>query len=219
MPYEAPPTFTDGDVLSASNLNVISRDIEYFHGLISGVNFPFYALLGTDEVDKEDQAYYCWHAGSILSYKFNTVYNSLSGDTDSVVCFYVDWGDAATKPHLIYAGTTGILHEGTVNLYDPSSWPLYVGDWATSTVYSEDSSPNWGRADGDGEIVNVPGTGFFKCETGHTSGVFATDLAAGYWTAINNPTAGSAYWISLEMKWDTAIDGRDWVLHYFYETA
>ena len=39
--WVAPPTFVDTNVLSAAQLNVISDDLVYLHGLSSTVNIPF----------------------------------------------------------------------------------------------------------------------------------------------------------------------------------
>lgn len=41
MSYTAPPTFVDDQILSAAQLNILARDIEYFNGLAGGVNMPF----------------------------------------------------------------------------------------------------------------------------------------------------------------------------------
>jgi hypothetical protein len=37
MPYNAPPTFVDGDPLPAADLNVLGDDIEYLYGVSQGV--------------------------------------------------------------------------------------------------------------------------------------------------------------------------------------
>jgi hypothetical protein len=36
--WSAPPTFSTGNVLSAAQLNVLSDDLEWLHGLVSGAN-------------------------------------------------------------------------------------------------------------------------------------------------------------------------------------
>jgi hypothetical protein len=38
MPYVTPTTFADGNVLSASQLNVLSDDIEYLYGIVRQTN-------------------------------------------------------------------------------------------------------------------------------------------------------------------------------------
>jgi len=40
MLFQTPPDFVDG-VLSATQLNILSDDLEYLYGLSSGVNMPF----------------------------------------------------------------------------------------------------------------------------------------------------------------------------------
>jgi hypothetical protein len=38
MAWIAPPTFSTDDVLTATNLNILSNDLEYLHGFVSGAN-------------------------------------------------------------------------------------------------------------------------------------------------------------------------------------
>jgi len=44
MAWQTPPTFTDTDVLSAAQLNIIRDDLQYLRGLSSTVNIPFPAV-------------------------------------------------------------------------------------------------------------------------------------------------------------------------------
>jgi hypothetical protein len=41
MPYQVPPVFSSGNVLTAAQLNIISENLEFFWSLVSGVNIPF----------------------------------------------------------------------------------------------------------------------------------------------------------------------------------
>jgi hypothetical protein len=41
MPYVTPPTFADGNVLSASQLNTLSDDVEFLYGVVRMTNPPF----------------------------------------------------------------------------------------------------------------------------------------------------------------------------------
>lgn len=41
MAYTTPPTFSNGAVLSAANLNTLSDDIEYLYALATAVSAPF----------------------------------------------------------------------------------------------------------------------------------------------------------------------------------
>lgn len=48
MAWTAPPTFTDGNVLSASQLNVLVEDLNYLRGLVAGASMPFPGFYTTD---------------------------------------------------------------------------------------------------------------------------------------------------------------------------
>ena len=41
MAYQTNPTFADGSILSASDLNILADNTEFLHGLVTGVNMPF----------------------------------------------------------------------------------------------------------------------------------------------------------------------------------
>ena len=66
---------------------------------------------------------------------------------------------------------------------NPTYWeiiatvPVFTGDWTTATAYSSS------------DIVAVDTYDYYYCLVAHTSGVFATDLAAGKWTLIWQGTA------------------------------
>ena len=66
---------------------------------------------------------------------------------------------------------------------NPTYWevlvttPVFIGNWATTTAYSV------------ADIVAFNTYDYYYCIEAHTSGVFATDLAAGKWTLIWNGSA------------------------------
>lgn len=41
MSYTPVPTFADGAILTAADLNILADNIEFLHSLVSGVNVPF----------------------------------------------------------------------------------------------------------------------------------------------------------------------------------
>ena len=55
MPYTSPPTFADGNILTAAQLNTLSDDIEYLYGLGDVLNVPFSAKLYAGGVNYQDQ--------------------------------------------------------------------------------------------------------------------------------------------------------------------
>lgn len=78
MAYQVPPSFADGDILSAANLNIISQNLEFFWGLVSGVNVPFTGEKLTGSTDTRT-----WtgrRVGRYLHYKMRIV----NGTSDEV---------------------------------------------------------------------------------------------------------------------------------------
>jgi hypothetical protein len=51
MAWIATPDFATDDVLTASNLNILSNDLEYLHGYVSGVNPVMASVVTTVDMD------------------------------------------------------------------------------------------------------------------------------------------------------------------------
>lgn len=51
MPWTAVPTFNSGDVLTATKLNILSANLEYLHGFVSGANPVMTSVTTTVDID------------------------------------------------------------------------------------------------------------------------------------------------------------------------
>jgi hypothetical protein len=51
MAWIATPDFATDDVLTASNLNILSNDLEWLHGYVSGVNPVMASVVTTTDID------------------------------------------------------------------------------------------------------------------------------------------------------------------------
>lgn len=51
MPWTATPSFSSGDVLTAYKLNILSNDLEYLHGFVSGANPVMTSVVTTVDID------------------------------------------------------------------------------------------------------------------------------------------------------------------------
>ena len=54
MPWTAVPTFNSGDVLTATKLNILSDNLAYLHGYITGDNNAFVSV----ELTTDTSAYF-----------------------------------------------------------------------------------------------------------------------------------------------------------------
>lgn len=86
MPWTDPPDFADDDVLTATNLNKLSDDLEFLHGLITGVNVPFRSVDWGTDVDPGTYTWRIRHLGRYLHYKIVMT----SGEHDDLVLYYDD---------------------------------------------------------------------------------------------------------------------------------
>jgi hypothetical protein len=82
---------------------------------------------------------------------------------------------------------------GSLGAFSYADWTLYgsIKDWVTATIF---------RA---GHYVNK-GNALYKCLTSHTSGTFATDLAAAKWVLV-----GTADEFSVIIR-SSGVDGHRW---------
>lgn len=69
MSFQTNPTFVDAAVLSASDLNILSDNTEFLHGLVSGVNTPFAKVEYTSDWDDTDTKWEMVHSAQYLHFK------------------------------------------------------------------------------------------------------------------------------------------------------
>lgn len=94
MAYQTPPTFSSGAVLSAANMNILSQNLEFFWGLVSGVNVPFAGQTMTGSGNSRTWTFR--HVGRYLHYKI-----TLNGGTSDELYIRVngnrEYSDATNR--------------------------------------------------------------------------------------------------------------------------
>lgn len=192
MAWSAPPTFADAAILTAAQLNILSDDVEYLYGLVSGVNTPFNSITTTSNLRSNNNQWLLRHAYQYLHFKARTV----AGTNDDFDIFITH--PVGNDIRVYEYSSSQATYSGYIDLEDLTTWTtaasgdadIYRGVWVTSTSYGEYDIV----AHDDGG-----GTDYYVCPSGesHTSGTFATDLAAGKWinlgTSTNLWTDGTRY--------------------------
>lgn len=128
MPWTAVPTFNSGDVLTATKLNILSDNLAYLHGYITGDNNAFVAV----ELTTDTSAYFLLrHRQRYLK----TIYLC----QDDYKIYYDDGG----------GGWTEVYHDGAPNgtandsaIIDLNSYNFTVGRIYTIKV-TMDSGTIW----------------------------------------------------------------------------
>ena len=77
MPWQTCPTFSDGTIGSAAQVNVLSENIEFLYSIISGINIPF---TGDQITTGNTRGYTFTRQGRYMHYKFRLT----AGDSDEV---------------------------------------------------------------------------------------------------------------------------------------
>lgn len=106
MAYTANPTFADGNVLSAAQLNILADNISFLYSLISGVNTPFSSQTLSGSGDSRRWIFR--HQARYLHYKFSLP----TGTSDELD---IRLGAAA-----------GIEYTDATNRSSPYEWTGYI---------------------------------------------------------------------------------------------
>lgn len=123
MAWTTPPTFSDGSTASATQLNILSDDLEYLKGITDTPNSPFPSITVTDDGDWDfwfrhqmDYLHYYAYVDNTQSNRFEiSIYNSAGAEV-------ADFTD--TNSH-----AAPYTYSGYINVS-----ALTVGDWYRANV-------------------------------------------------------------------------------------
>jgi hypothetical protein len=207
MPYSAIPTFVDGDILTASDLNTLSANQEFLFSLGNAANAPFNSVrVNTGSLDESVAFWRIRHRLDYLHFKITTVDSS----NDEWVRVYYNgvkvYGDEAPSGGE-YA-----------DVYDLSSWaslPNLVGAWLTATAYEDDVN-----GDGDDGSVVTNGGEYYRCLLSHTSGADDEEPGVGanwetYWDLLVLPGVGTMCQVWVRLSKSIA---EEVTVEYIFET-
>ncbi len=149
MSWTTPPTFTDTNALSASQLNVLSDDLVYLYGLSSTVNIPF-VLTEEDLRTTLDSNKSFWQVRHRAKY----------------LNLYIDYSvDATYVDHLSWTVTYGAWTLSSVNplAYSPPCYVAFdvetagavVGTWYEIVVDAV-------RHDAAHAVAGLSGSSYFR---------------------------------------------------------
>ena len=134
MAWVTNPTFANGAVLSASDLNKLSSNSAFLYGRIQGVNVPFSSLRSENiSLTASNNGWAIRHEHRYLHYRLTLV----SGD--------IDGGDDLT---VRYDGNSTVVESSPTELGTPQTWTGYidtdsygltVGDWYTIYVTTDNN--------------------------------------------------------------------------------
>jgi hypothetical protein len=127
MAFQTPPVFVDGEILSASQLNVLAANQNYLSGLASSVNPPFAQITLNDEGDS--RYYDLIHQHDWLYLRVSgagavRIYSSLDGFSHAMATVAGSAGEA-----MVSIAAAGIPKGGWVR------WRLRGGDDPVSVHY------------------------------------------------------------------------------------
>ena len=138
MAYVIPPTFTNGNILTATNLNTLSDDIEFLYGLAHGVNLGFDIGVFTVSAAK---TWYIQHKHRYLHYKYHV-------GSDPADAIHLDYGTElnVAEPSVAEGSYTGYVdlnpYGFTVNQWYEVRWRYSKSANSYCTVYYLLESPD-----------------------------------------------------------------------------
>lgn len=209
MPYTTIPTKSDGDILSASYLNILSGNQEFLYSLSNGVNAPFNSWRSTQStLDSTDMVWMGLHKLRYFHYKLT----SQGGAWDYARVYFSGVKLAGNE-----AGATTLSGS-----YDLTSWaglPNLVGAWVVTTAYEDDVNGNGTGGNGDDGSVVTNGGAYYRCILAHTSAA-ADEPGVGvnwatYWGLLTLPVVGDIVSVYADVNFASATEVT---VEYFFET-
>ena len=121
MAYTVRPTFADTNILTAAQLNILSDDVEYLYGLVSGVNIPFNSIKTTINLRSNNNQWLLRHAYKYLHHKALVTANTnddydifINNGTDDIMVFT----DSTARSY----GPPDYTYSGYIDLEDVTTW-------------------------------------------------------------------------------------------------
>lgn len=136
MAYQTNPTFTDNNVLLASELNILADNIAFLYSLVSGVNQPFTGETMTGSGNSRSWSFR--RQGRYLHYKMRMV-TGTSDELDIRIDGNIEYTDATNRA-APYSWT------GYVDLQATTSAPD-IGEWYEVYIEFDFTSGNDFRVD------------------------------------------------------------------------
>ena len=135
MAYGTPPTFADASILTATQLNILSGDIEYLYGIVGAtINVPFASHRRIDNFTATNNQYIAQHKARYLHF----LARLLANDNDDLDIFIDNGGTYAKRVYHDGASRSATYtYTGYVDLDDPESWSDWIGAWSGATTYNE----------------------------------------------------------------------------------
>lgn len=114
MAYQTPPTFTDNEIISAAQLNILSANQEFLYGITSAINGPFNSIRTGEDLYEANNAYRMRKQGRYLLWRLylysgaisNTLEINIHNSTGALVHNLVVNSGGATGPQNWESGVT-----------------------------------------------------------------------------------------------------------------
>ena len=137
MAWTTPPTFTDGNVLSATQLNVLSDNCEYLYGLVTAPNVPFSSLKSTGtSLDSTNNSWFIRHKYNYFHFRieFGTEDIHADGlgiylDGNEIFQSDDDWVNATDTISIGFGTGISTTDTAVFGYVDISGLSLTVGTW------------------------------------------------------------------------------------------
>ena len=129
MPYTTPPTFADGNILTAAQLNILSSNQEYLNGRLPALNPPFssHVYTGSGEIGGQAQWWFRY-THRYMHYKFQ-----LNGAISALLELSINGNDT-----ILDSTPSGLFtYEDSV---DMNGYSLTLGDWYSATFTGNKTS-------------------------------------------------------------------------------
>lgn len=87
--YVSPPVFSDGSILTATDLNKLSGNQEYLYGLYQAPNIPFNGLVSGQSLTSSNNLWYMRYSVRYLHY-YASIHDTGLGNTINTFKIYIN---------------------------------------------------------------------------------------------------------------------------------
>jgi hypothetical protein len=209
MPYTSIPTLSDGQILTASYLNLLSGNMGYLFGLANQANIPFNSYRDTRVTfDRNTMQWDVRHKLQYFHYKITS-----QGSNWNYCRVYYNGVKVAGME------TAGNTFTGTFDLTTWAGLPNLVGAWASGVAYDDDVHGDGNVGNGDDGSVVTQGGSYYDCKLAHTSaagnqpGVGASWTT--YWNLLTLPGLQTMCTTWADVNFNT---GQEMTVEYLVET-
>lgn len=200
MAYQTIPTVANGQVLTASYLNLLAANIGFVYGVANQSNPPFNSFRSVHvTLDRDVMQWSLRHKVPYLHWKITS-----QGSPWNYARLYFNGVKVGAQE------SAGTVWQGYFNLASWAGLPNLVGAWASGVAYESDKNGDGDNGNGDdGSVVTDTGA-YYRCKVAHTSAAASRPGVgaswATYWDLLTLAVVNGMYTVWADVNFSAGTE-------------